>query len=94
MAPAKTAIGICYNTTSSLADCDTATKLGISLASGMTSGALKEVAVTGTTAAIVATPNAYKGVLTTETCTLTPSVSGNGVVWAYSGPCATAGYVK
>ena len=94
MAPAKTAIGICYNTTSSLADCDTAAKLGITLASGMSTGALESVAITTTTAAITATPRVYKGVAAAETCVLTPTGGANGVTWQYSGACVTAGYTK
>lgn len=94
MAPAKTAIGVCFNTTSDLAQCDTAAKLGITLASGMTSGALASIAITATSAAIEATPRAYKGVLATETCTLSPTLGGGSLSWAYSGACQTAGYVK
>ena len=94
MAPAKTAIGVCYNVTSDLSLCDTETRLGVSLASGMTTGALSGIAVTATTAAIVATPRAYKGVAAGDTCTLTPTGSGSVLTWAYTGNCVTNGYVK
>ncbi|MNG14871.1 hypothetical protein D3C84_986580 [compost metagenome] len=43
---------------------------------------------------ITATPNAYKGILATETCTLTPTADGERLTWAYSGGCVTEGYVK
>lgn len=43
---------------------------------------------------ITATPNAYKGIATTETCVLTPTADGNRLVWAYSGSCLSLGYVK
>jgi type IV pilus assembly protein PilA len=47
---------------------------------------------------ITATPNAYKGILATDTCTLTPTAEGAAgtqrLVWTYSGPCLTNGWVK
>ena len=47
---------------------------------------------------IVATPNAYKGLLTTDTCTLTPTPEGAAgaqrLRWDYSGPCLTKGFVR
>ena len=93
MAPAKTAVGVCFNITSDLAQCDSETELGVSLASGMTTGALSSVAI-GTNAAITATPRAYKGVAAAETCVLTPTNTGGSLTWAYTGACLTAGYVK
>lgn len=92
----KTAIGVCYAETSSLADCDDATKLGITLPIA-TPGALGSVAITATSAIITATPNAYKGILATEKCILTPTqlTNNTGVLtWQYSGGCLTQGYVK
>jgi prepilin-type N-terminal cleavage/methylation domain-containing protein len=45
---------------------------------------------------ILATPNAFKGVLATDTCTMTPTVNttANRLNWAYSGACVAKGYVK
>jgi type IV pilus assembly protein PilA len=43
---------------------------------------------------ITATPNAYKGIVATETCVLTPTADGNRLIWNYSGGCVTLGYVK
>ncbi len=47
---------------------------------------------------ITATPNAYKGILATETCVLTPTPEGAAgserLVWDYSGACVDKGYVK
>ena len=43
---------------------------------------------------ITATPNAYKGIATTETCVLTPTAKVDALQWNYSGACLTAGYVK
>ena len=43
---------------------------------------------------ITATPNAYKGILATETCVLTPTVTGDRLTWVFSGGCVTQNYVK
>jgi len=96
MASVKTAIGVCYSQTPSLPACDTAAELGIVLPTGMTTGALASVAITATTAAIVATPRAYKGVLASETCTLSPTADATTgtISWQYSGGCLDQGYVK
>lgn len=94
MAPVKSAIGVCFATESNLANCDTATKLGLTLPSGLSTGALNKIDLSATSAAITATPNAYKGIQTSETCVLTPTNNGGTLTWAYSGACQTAGYVK
>jgi type IV pilus assembly protein PilA len=92
----KTAVSVCYAQTSALADCDDATKLGITLPIA-TPGALGSVGITATTAVITGVPNAYKGILATETCVLTPTRLANNtgvLTWQYSGGCLTQGYVK
>jgi prepilin-type N-terminal cleavage/methylation domain-containing protein len=47
---------------------------------------------------ITATPNGFKGILTTDTCVLTPAASAGTndqrLLWTYSGACLTNGYVK
>ena len=43
---------------------------------------------------ITVTPNAYKGMVATDTCTLTPMVDGERLKWAYSGVCLTKNFVK
>lgn len=99
LGPVTKAIGVCYNvspgaTGSDFANCDDATKLGITLPSGLT-GALNNITIAAGTAAITATPNAFKGIAATDTCVVTPSVAGNSVVkLTYSGACLTSGYVK
>jgi type IV pilus assembly protein PilA len=91
----RTAVEVCFGQEVSLAKCDTETKIGAVLPS-KDSGALNSIALTPTTAKLVATPNAYKGIATSETCTVTPSVStaSGGLEWTYSGPCVENGYVK
>jgi type IV pilus assembly protein PilA len=61
---------------------------------GNTTGALNAIAVAD--GVITATPNAVKGIQTTDTCVFTPvyNASLDRVDWAYSGACVTAGYVK
>jgi type IV pilus assembly protein PilA len=66
-----------------------------SLPTVKTTGALHDIAISATTGAITATPNNYKGIVTTETCTWTPGAdAANNVTWTVSGACLTAGYVK
>jgi type IV pilus assembly protein PilA len=95
MAPVKTAMAVCMQqNANAIAGCDTVPLLGVTVPSGVTIGALNTITVTAATGAITATPNAYKGILATDTCVLTPTPSGSGITWAYSGTCLTAGYVK
>jgi len=88
--PVKSAIALCRQQAAAIGDCDTYAKLGIDAPTA--TNAVNTVTVTGTTAAIVMTPKAYKGILTTETCTMTPDADAR--VWAFSGGCVDAGYVK
>ncbi|EGH02072.1 MULTISPECIES: pilin [Pseudomonas syringae group] len=96
MASVKTAVGVCVAQQGTVADCDTAAKVGATLPSGNTAGAVNTIAITATTAAITATPNAYKGILATDTCSLAPAIAAAGapVTWTYTGVCVTNGYVK
>lgn len=43
---------------------------------------------------ITITPVAAHGVLTSDTCTLTPSMVNSAVVWTASGPSVTNGYTE
>jgi prepilin-type N-terminal cleavage/methylation domain-containing protein len=72
----------------------TAGSLGIPAAVGSSGKALASIGVTD--GVILATPNVYKGILATETCSWTPTwvVASNSVTWTPSGACVTAGYVK
>lgn len=94
MSSIKTAIDVCYGENNDLAGCDTAGELGVTLPSGQTDAALASVALTATTAAITATPNAYKGIAAADTCVLTPTGANGKLTWQYSGACVTNGYVK
>ena len=62
---------------------------------GNTDKALNQIAVAAN-GTITATPNGYKGILTSETCVLTPTVNttANRLNWLYSGSCVTQNYVK
>jgi len=94
IAPVKTSIIVCLQQNGNdMTQCNTAAKLGITLPSGNGTGALNTIAL-GTTGAITATPNPYKGILATDTCVLTPLQAGDNVSWSYSGACVTNGYVK
>lgn len=93
MMPIKTSVEVCYQSSGALASCDSAGKVGVTLPS-KTTGALGSIAMTETTAAIVATPNAYKGLTADDTCTLAPTASSGVLTWSFSGPCADKGYAK
>ncbi|MFK7702907.1 pilin [Pseudomonas caspiana] len=93
MASVKTAIGVCLSQAAAVTECDTAAEVGITLPGNV--GAVNSVTITTNTAAIVAVPNAVRGIATTDTCTLTPTFAVNApVTWAYSGVCLTNGYAK
>lgn len=94
MSAIKTAITVCHAEEGALASCDTATEIRETLPTGITVGALNQIALTADTAAITATPNAFKGILTTETCVLTPTPTNGRLSWQYSGKCLDEGYVK
>lgn len=93
MAPVKTAIEVCYQSTSDQASCDTAQKIGTTLPTNR-GQALASMSLAAGTGAISATPNDYRGILATDTCILTPTPLNGGLIWAYSGPCVDRGYVK
>jgi len=97
MAPIKTAIGVCISQATALTECDTAGEVGVTLPAALSTGALASITITTTTAAIVAVPRDFKGIVAAETCTLSPAAmptAGNPVVWNFSGPCVDNGYVK
>jgi len=97
MSAVKTAVGVCLSQQAALVDCDTAAEIGIVLPTGLAvPNVLNNIVLTGNTAAIVATPNATKGIVAADTCTLTPGpiVAGAPVTWTYAGQCVANGYVK
>ncbi|RMT85225.1 prepilin-type N-terminal cleavage/methylation domain-containing protein [Pseudomonas viridiflava] len=93
MASVKTAVGVCAVQAAAITECDTAGEVGVTLPTGVTTGAVNTITI-GTNGVITATPNAFKGILATETCTLTPSGLGGGATWTFGGVCVTAGYVR
>ena len=93
MTPFKLAVTECFGNTNALADCDAGSNGVPAAPTAVTTGAFNTLAVAD--GVITATPNAYKGILTSETCVLTPTADANNrLQWAYSGGCLTAGYVK
>jgi type IV pilus assembly protein PilA len=102
MAPYKTAIEESFQAGNTLASMSAATNGG-AVAGGMpptpatsTTKALNSLVIAA--GVITATPNAFKGLLATDTCVLTPTAEGTAgsqrLIWAYSGACVTKGYVK
>jgi type IV pilus assembly protein PilA len=96
MAPVKTAISICaaQNVANSITGCTTAAAIGVTLPAANANGALATIAIDGTSGAITATPNNYKGIVAADTCLLSPVTSTDKIVWTYSGKCVDNGYVK
>jgi type IV pilus assembly protein PilA len=92
MAPFKLAVAECRQAGNALADCDAGANGVPPVPAADTTKALNSLTVVD--GVITATPNAYKGILATETCVLTPTNSGDRLTWAYSGACVTAGYAK
>ncbi len=103
MGSVKTAVDTCYAIEKDLTKCDTDAEIGETLPTDTKDKALNKIEIAANTAAITATPNAFKGIEATETCTLTPTAETNDgdggavtgrLIWSYSGACATNGYVK
>ena len=92
MAPYKLAVTECFNSTGAITNCTAGSNGVPPVPTASTAGAFNSLAVTA--GVITATPNAYKGILTPETCSLTPTVNGERLNWAYSGGCTTQGYVN
>ena len=90
--PVKTAISTCMSITSDIATCNTEAQLGITFPAATTYFGSLTVSAAGL---IVLVPNAVKGIATTDTCTLTPTIAA-GVIstWQYSGICVTNGWAK
>jgi prepilin-type N-terminal cleavage/methylation domain-containing protein len=92
MAPYKLAVTECFNAEGVVTGCN-AGALGIPAApAANTTAAFNTLTVAA--GVITATPNAYKGILATDTCVLTPTVAGDRLTWAYSGACLTNNLVK
>ena len=93
MGPYKLNVEQCYLELGTLTGC-TASSNGVQANPVSTlAGAFNTLTVSNGT--IVATPNVYKGILSSETCTFTPVPDVNlRLVWSYSGSCIAKGYVR
>ena len=94
MSNAKAGVNECYQLLSALTNCTNGTNGVPANVTGVADGAIASIATSA--GVITATPNAYKGILATETCVLTPTAdSGNSAFldWDFSGACVTNGYV-
>lgn len=88
----KTDVALCFAEKLSLAYCDTGSSSIKSAPTVSTNTALNSLTVVN--GVITATPNAYKGIVTTEKCILTPTVNSDGLTWVFSGGCVDANYVR
>ncbi|MDB5971947.1 MAG: pilus assembly protein [Hydrocarboniphaga sp.] len=92
-APVKLAVEACYQQDADFTKCNTFTLIGIDQPSA--TNAVSSVTIAGNSVITMA-PKAYKGILDTDSCTLTPTAAGSAgqLTWAYNGACTTKGYVK
>ena len=96
MTTAKIGVEECFQVQGALTNCAGGSNGVPPNVTGQADGALASV----TTAAqvITAVPNAYKGILASETCELKPAedsgTAGNVLNWTFSGGCEDAGYVS
>jgi len=86
---AKSAIEICAQTNGTMAACDTATEVGITLSDSSQGANVTSVTITATTGLITATGDAT--LVDGKTYTLLPTMAGNAVTWTASGTCVAAG---
>jgi type IV pilus assembly protein PilA len=91
MASYKLAVVDCFNSSADLTQCDIGVN-GVPAAPSNGTKAFKTLTVAD--GVITATPNDYKGILTAETCVLTPTAESGRLLWQYSGACVTKNYVK
>ena len=93
--PITVGITECLQTQGAIGSCDTLGKLG--MVSPQATNAFASLLV-GNLGVITLTPKAYKGILATDTCTLTPTVDAGPPIsitqWAYGGACVSNGYIK
>lgn len=104
MSPFKLAVEEAFQNGVALDAMDAATNAGTATnipatPTTSTTGVFNSLAVAD--GVITATPNATKGIATTDTCVLTPTATGGAagsgterLSWAYSGACVDKGYVK
>lgn len=98
MAPYQTAVSECFQSSvaQDLTTCDAGSGGVPAVPTVSTTRAFNSLTVAD--GVITATPNAYKGILTADTCVLTPNAEGavgsQRLVWQYSGACVTKGFAK
>jgi prepilin-type N-terminal cleavage/methylation domain-containing protein len=96
MQPMKVGVAECFNNEGTLTGCTGGALSVPANFTGKTVGAVN--AVSTTNGVITATPNGFKGIVATQTCTLTPTAqtaaAGGALTWAYGGQCLTDGLAK
>lgn len=96
MAPFKTAVDMCFQDGADLTACSAGAGGVPAVPAASNKGAFNSLLVSQ--GVITATPNAYKGIATTDICILSPAVDGvvgeQRLIWTYSDQCTTKGYVK
>lgn len=92
MEAVQKAVIACYGGATDLSRCDSAEKLGIELPGAI--GGKAGIELSALTAAITAIPKTSRGIEPADSCTLTPTVNNQTLVWSFSGACVSKGWVK
>ena len=92
MAPYKLGVADCWNSTGVLSDCDAGSNGVPAKPAADGTKAFKTLDVVD--GKITATPNAYKGILATDLCVMTPTNNAGRLIWTYSDQCLTKNFVK
>ncbi len=90
--PITSGIAECLQVQGDIAKCESLALLGMTSPAATNSFASLDVAAGGV---VTLTPKAYKGIVATDFCIMTPTIAGNSITkWVYSDKCETLGYVK
>ena len=95
MAPYKAGVTECFQFAAALTNCNHGVNGVPASFTGKATGALATITVAA--GVISATPRAFRGILATDTCVLTPTAdTGNTdyLNWVYSGACLDNGWVQ
>ncbi len=92
MEAVQKAVIACYGGVTDLSRCDSAEELGIQLPGAL--GDKAGIEISAGTAVITAIPKANRGIEPADSCTLTPTVNNQTLVWSFSGACVSKGWVK
>ena len=93
--PITVGITTCLQTQGAITSCASLTDLGMTAPASTNA---YDTLTVGTGGVVTITPKAFKGILATDTCVMTPTVAAGPppsiTAWVYSGKCVDNGYIK